>query len=128
MRYQEMEPGEKEASLHLSVWLLFCPLSLERPWTVKLCRRNVYHCRKACKKLDQDRIRHSRRKSQEESKGADNSETTRRVSLRHWRQEKVLPMKQEPSNVTRKELNKCLHFRVHFSRYLHFDCFSCLEM
>ena len=83
-----------------------------------------YHCRKACKKLDHDRIRHSRRKSQEESrKGADNSKTTRRVSLRHWRQEKVLPMKQEPSDVTKKELNKCLHFRVHFSQYLHFDCF-----
>ena len=27
-----------------------------------------YHCRKACKKLDHDRIRHSRKKSQEESK------------------------------------------------------------
>ena len=40
-------------------------------------------------------------------KGADNSETTRKVSLRHWRQEKVLPMKQD---VTRRELNKCLHF------------------
>ena len=35
--------------------------------------------------------------------GADNSETTRKVSLRHWRQEKVLPMKQEPSDVTRRD-------------------------
>ena len=41
LQYQEMEPGEKEASLYLFVWLLFCPLSLERPWTAKLCRRNV---------------------------------------------------------------------------------------
>lgn len=37
-----------------------------------------YHCRKACKKLDHDRIRHSRRKSQEESK-------KRRRQLRNYK-------------------------------------------
>ena len=66
-------------------------------------------------------------KAKSPRKGADNSKTTRRVSLRHWRQEKVLPMKQEPSDVTKKELKKCLHFRVHFSQYLHFDCFFMLR-
>ena len=38
---QDIEPSKKEASLNLSVWLPCCPLSLERPWTVKLCRKNV---------------------------------------------------------------------------------------
>jgi len=41
LQYQEMEPGEREAFLHLAEWLLCSPLSLERRWTVKLCRRNV---------------------------------------------------------------------------------------
>lgn len=63
-------------------------------------------------------------------KGTDNSETTRKVSLRHWRQDKVLPMKQEPSDVTRKELNKCT-FALFVSNFLDIcilTVFSCLEM
>lgn len=71
-----------------------------------------YHCRKACKKLELailvEKVENSPRK------GADNSETTRRASLRHWRQEKVLPMKQKPSDVSKEQLNKCLHFLCPF--------------
>jgi len=41
LQCREMEPGEKENSLHLIVLLQCCPLSLKKLWTMKSCQRSV---------------------------------------------------------------------------------------
>ena len=41
LQCREMEPGEKEDSLHLMVLLQCCAPSLKKLWTVKSCQRSV---------------------------------------------------------------------------------------